>query len=110
VGADTIRIGPCISAEVHNTCAEDTSTIRLTCNLHNDRRYRQLVRSRGIEQVSEALALRSSTFKKFMSLDNPEYDVAISFLAKDEAIAEAFYRGLSETLNVFYYPKNQEGV
>jgi hypothetical protein len=45
-----------------------------------------------------------------MSLDNPEYDVAISFLAKDEAIAEAFYRGLSETLNVFYYPKNQEGV
>ncbi|QNI31296.1 hypothetical protein H7849_19710 [Alloacidobacterium dinghuense] len=45
-----------------------------------------------------------------MALDNPEYDVAISFLAKDEAIAEAFYRGLSETLGVFYYPKNQEDL
>jgi hypothetical protein len=38
----------------------------------------------------------------------PKYYVAISFLAKDESIAEAFYRGLSETLNVFFYPKNQE--
>jgi hypothetical protein len=45
-----------------------------------------------------------------MPLDDPQYDVAISFLAKDEAIAEAFYRGLSETLSVFYYPKNQEDL
>jgi hypothetical protein len=42
-----------------------------------------------------------------MPTDKPEYDVAISFLAKDEAIAAAIHRKLSETLNVFFFPRNQ---
>lgn len=43
-----------------------------------------------------------------MPIDNPRYDVAISFLSKDEAIAEAIYRRLSEGLKVFFFPRNQE--
>jgi hypothetical protein len=38
----------------------------------------------------------------------PEYDVAISFLARDEAAASALYRQLSQTLKVFFFPRNQE--
>jgi len=38
----------------------------------------------------------------------PRYDVAISFLSKDEAIGAALRDRLSDGLNVFYYPRNQE--
>jgi hypothetical protein len=41
-------------------------------------------------------------------LDNPKYDVAISFLAADEAIAAELNRKLSETMNVFFFPRRQE--
>lgn len=43
-----------------------------------------------------------------MALDEPKYDVAISFLAADEAIAAELNRQLSETMNVFFFPKRQE--
>lgn len=43
-----------------------------------------------------------------MTIENPEYDVAISFLASDEPIAAALYDELSRTLNVFFFPRNQE--
>ena len=43
-----------------------------------------------------------------MALDEPKYDVAISFLAADEAIAAELNRLLSETMNVFFFPKRQE--
>jgi hypothetical protein len=38
----------------------------------------------------------------------PKYDVAISFLSKDEPIASALYEALSCSLQVFFYPRNQE--
>jgi hypothetical protein len=40
----------------------------------------------------------------------PKYDVAISFLAKDEVIAKELYDRLSEVLKVFYFPHNQEDL
>jgi TIR domain len=43
-----------------------------------------------------------------MPLENPKYDVAISFLSRDEAIAAAIHQKLSEGLKVFFYPRNQE--
>ena len=41
---------------------------------------------------------------------DPKYDVAISFLAKDEPIAKELYDRLSEVLKVFYFPHNQEDL
>lgn len=41
-------------------------------------------------------------------IDDPKYDVAISFLATDENIAAELNRQLSETMNVFFFPKRQE--
>ena len=38
----------------------------------------------------------------------PEYDVAISFLAKDDQIAGALAERLCQSLKVFYYPRAQE--
>ena len=38
----------------------------------------------------------------------PKYDVAISFLARDEQLARAFADKLREGLNVFFFPRNQE--
>lgn len=43
-----------------------------------------------------------------MPIENPQYDVAISFLSKDESIAAAIHQKLSEGLKVFFYPRNQE--
>jgi hypothetical protein len=40
----------------------------------------------------------------------PKYDVAISFLAKDEVIAKELYDRLSEVFKVFYFPHNQEDL
>jgi hypothetical protein len=40
----------------------------------------------------------------------PKYDVAISFLAKDEAIAKELYDRLNEVFKVFYFPHNQEDL
>ncbi len=40
----------------------------------------------------------------------PKYDVAISFLAKDEVIAKELYDRLNEVLKVFYFPHNQEDL
>ncbi|TMJ54158.1 MAG: hypothetical protein E6G85_06385 [Alphaproteobacteria bacterium] len=40
----------------------------------------------------------------------PKYDVAISFLAKDEVIAKELYDRLNEVFNVFYFPHNQEDL
>jgi hypothetical protein len=43
-----------------------------------------------------------------MPLDNPTYDIAISFLVRDEAIAAEMKRKLSQGLNVFFFPHKQE--
>jgi hypothetical protein len=43
-----------------------------------------------------------------VSIDSPQFDVAISLLSKDEPIAAALYQRLSEGFNVFFYPRNQE--
>lgn len=48
--------------------------------------------------------------KHQMPIDNPQYDVAISFLSKDEAIATAIYRKLTEGLQVFFFPRSQEDL
>jgi hypothetical protein len=39
---------------------------------------------------------------------NAQYDVAISFLSKDEPLAQKLYGQLSESLSVFVYSKRQE--
>lgn len=41
-------------------------------------------------------------------LNDPKYDVAISFLTADEAIAAELNRRLSETMEVFFFPKRQQ--
>jgi|KBSSwiStaDraftv2_1062776.scaffolds.fasta_scaffold123113_3 hypothetical protein len=43
-----------------------------------------------------------------MSIENPNYDVAISFLYEDLSLAQALYDKLSEGLEVFFFPHNQE--
>jgi hypothetical protein len=43
-----------------------------------------------------------------MPIEHPKYDVAISFLSRDEPKAEAIYWKLSEGLQVFYFPRGQE--
>ena len=43
-----------------------------------------------------------------MSIDNPQYDVAISFLSEDQTTAAAIYSKLSGGLKIFCYPRNQE--
>jgi hypothetical protein len=48
--------------------------------------------------------------ERWMSIESPQYDVAISFLSKDEAIAAAIYRKLTEGLQVFFFPRNQEDI
>jgi hypothetical protein len=45
-----------------------------------------------------------------MSIDNPKYDVAISFLSKDSHTAAALNDKLSEGLNVFFFPRKQEDL
>ena len=43
-----------------------------------------------------------------MPTEDPKYDVAISFLSKDEAIASAINQKLSAGLEVFFFPRKQE--
>lgn len=43
-----------------------------------------------------------------MTAETAKYDVAISFLTSDESIAAAIYEKLSESLQVFFYPRKQE--
>jgi hypothetical protein len=43
-----------------------------------------------------------------MRSSTPQYDVAISFLSKDEPIGAAITGRLSAGLKVFFYPRNQE--
>jgi hypothetical protein len=43
-----------------------------------------------------------------MSDDNKKFDVAISFLLKDEPLALQLHSRLSEIFDVFVYSKNQE--
>jgi len=43
-----------------------------------------------------------------MSIDQPKYDVALSFLSADEPIAAALCDRLSEGLEVFFFPRKQE--
>ena len=43
-----------------------------------------------------------------MATRQPRYDVAISFLSRDEPTGAALRDRLSEGLNVFFYPRNQE--
>jgi hypothetical protein len=45
-----------------------------------------------------------------MPVENPKYDVAISFLSEDQTLASAIYGKLSEGLKVFFYPHNQEDL
>jgi len=42
------------------------------------------------------------------TLEKPMYDVAISFLVQDLALAQALYDKLAEGLKVFFFPHNQE--
>ena len=41
-------------------------------------------------------------------MDDFKYDVAISFLVQDISIATALCEKLSESLSVFFFPRNQE--
>jgi hypothetical protein len=41
-------------------------------------------------------------------MQEPKYDVAISFLARDATVAQNLFDRLSGVLNVFYFPRNQE--
>lgn len=43
-----------------------------------------------------------------MPIDDPQYDVAISFLSRDQSTAEAIHDKLAEGLRVFFYPRKQE--
>src|ERR1039457_6593420 len=43
-----------------------------------------------------------------MALDQPKDDVALSFLSVDEPIAAALHDRISEGLEVFFFPRNQE--
>ena len=43
-----------------------------------------------------------------MTLGNPKYDVAISFLTEDLALASALHDKLCEGLDVFFFPGRQE--
>ena len=45
-----------------------------------------------------------------MPIENPKYDVAISFLSKDEAIASAISQKLTEGLEVFFFPRKQDAL
>jgi hypothetical protein len=45
-----------------------------------------------------------------MSIGNPKYDVAISFLSKDIATAQALHDKLSVGFNVFFFPRKQEDL
>ncbi|MFL6385922.1 MAG: hypothetical protein ACJ71U_00410 [Terriglobales bacterium] len=45
-----------------------------------------------------------------MPLENPKYDVAISFLSQDELIAAAIYEKLAGGLQVFFFPQNQKDL
>ena len=45
-----------------------------------------------------------------MSNESPQYDVAISFLSKDQAVATALHEKLTEGLHVFFYPRSQEAL
>jgi hypothetical protein len=45
-----------------------------------------------------------------MSGDTLKYDVAISFLSQDQAIAAAFHQKLTESLEVFFFPRNQDDL
>ena len=42
-----------------------------------------------------------------MPIEDPQYDVAISFLSRDEATAAAIYEKLNEALKVFFFPRKQ---
>ena len=46
------------------------------------------------------------TFERYPM--TPKYDVAISFLSVDSTIAGSFNQRLTETLQVFFFPRNQE--
>ncbi|MGB9122699.1 MAG: hypothetical protein WCE73_18930 [Candidatus Angelobacter sp.] len=45
-----------------------------------------------------------------MPIEDPKYDVAISFLSQDELIAAAIYQKLNEGLQVFFFPQNQKNL
>jgi hypothetical protein len=46
--------------------------------------------------------------KQVVNAEGPQYDVAISFLSRDEPIGAALRDRLSDGLKVFFYPRNQE--
>jgi hypothetical protein len=41
-------------------------------------------------------------------IENPKYDVALSFLGKDADIASALNEKLSQSLQVFFFPRRQD--
>ena len=43
-----------------------------------------------------------------MSIDSPKYDIALSFLARDEGLAARFNEKLSDGFEVFFFPRKQE--
>jgi hypothetical protein len=43
-----------------------------------------------------------------MLVDDPKYDVAISFLVQDISLAAELHAKLSENLSVFFFPRNQQ--
>jgi hypothetical protein len=48
--------------------------------------------------------------KSTTATPEPDYDVALSFLAKDQRIAGTIAERLGETLKVFYFPRAQEAL
>jgi hypothetical protein len=56
----------------------------------------------------KALAMTADTEHTAMGAEQPGYDVAISFLAKDQLIAGELADRLVESLKVFYFPRAQE--
>jgi len=45
-----------------------------------------------------------------VGLDHPKYDVALSFLAQDEALAAALTDELSKRFSVFFFPRKQDDL
>jgi hypothetical protein len=58
-------------------------------------------------KASDNMSAKAGTMSPAVAQE-PEYDVAISFLGKDQRIAGELAERLAESLKVFYYPRSQE--
>jgi hypothetical protein len=62
----------------------------------------------GIAHKAFPMAKRQALKPQPAGAPAPKYDVAISFLARDEQVARAFADKLGEGLSVFFFPRKQE--